>query len=349
MELVKRFAVGGRQTGEHSYVLYSESNNGSPTSGTNIEWRPINSREPLWHLRVARDANNTCDVFLSTNSYLTPLFLKIPSVVMICDLIPFLGFAKPRLRSRVIERLTLKRAVGRASALIAISQSTATDLRRLFPAAAGKTRIVRLAANDRFSDRKAADERGRLQEKYGLDREYVLVTGTLEPRKNLERLVKAYTALPEDFREKFDLAVVGNLGWATGPIVESLESMPQQRIKRLGFIADDELPALYRNCALFCYPSLYEGFGLPVLEAMQCGAPVLTSDLSSLPEVGGDACVYVDPTDIDAIRIGIHDVLKDAGARERMSRRGVERADAFSWQKTAEEVVAACVSAARSV
>ena len=167
---------------------------------------------------------------------------------------------------------------------------------------------------------------------------FVLAVGTLEPRKNLPRLVEAYRALGEELRALHPLVVVGALGWETGETLDALRSLGE-RCTLLGYVSDAALAELYRRCAVFCYPSLGEGFGLPVLEAMAAGAPVITSNLSSLPEVGGAAAEYVDPRDVASIADGLRRVLCDEPRWAQLSREGVERAGEFSWESFAQRVL----------
>jgi alpha-1,3-rhamnosyl/mannosyltransferase len=167
---------------------------------------------------------------------------------------------------------------------------------------------------------------------------FVLAVGTLEPRKNLPSLVAAYTRLDEALQRRHPLTVVGALGWEAGETLAALRSLGD-RSTMLGYVSDAALDELYHRGALFCYPSLGEGFGLPVLEAMACGAPVLTSNVSSLPEVGGEAVEYVDPRDIDSIAAGLRRVLSDAARQTELSEAAVRRARGFSWESFAQEVL----------
>jgi glycosyltransferase involved in cell wall biosynthesis len=164
---------------------------------------------------------------------------------------------------------------------------------------------------------------------------FVLAAGTLEPRKNLPRLVEAYESLGEAVQRAHPLVVVGALGWETGPTLEALQALGG-RCTMLGYVSDAALAELYRRCAVFCYPSLGEGFGLPVLEAMAAGAAVVTSNISSLPEVGGDAVQYVDPHAVDSIAAGLAILLTDEDRRAELGRRARARAAEFSWERFAE-------------
>jgi glycosyltransferase involved in cell wall biosynthesis len=167
---------------------------------------------------------------------------------------------------------------------------------------------------------------------------FVLAVGTLEPRKNLPRLVAAYSRLDEQLQREHPLVVVGALGWETGETLDALRSLGE-RCTMLGYVSDAALAELYRRCAVFCYPSLGEGFGLPVLEAMAAGAAVLTSNLSSLPEVGGDAVEYADPHNTASIAAGLRRVLTDTARRAELARRAERRAGEFSWERFTQIVL----------
>ena len=175
-------------------------------------------------------------------------------------------------------------------------------------------------------------------------RPYVLSLGTLEPRKNLARLIRAFFALVEDRRwPELLLVLVGPTGWKAESLFASLDERPalRDRIVLTGYVPDEDLSALYSGARAFVFPSLYEGFGLPALEAMQCGVPVIASRTSSLPEVVGDGALTVDPADQDALAQAMLDVLSDAGLAEALVRRGLARASQFTWARTVESTVEA--------
>jgi alpha-1,3-rhamnosyl/mannosyltransferase len=318
----------------HELVLYARE---AWPGAADLRWRLIGAPDPLWHLRAALAANRECDAFLSTNSYLTAWALRVPAVLMVMDMVAFEPRFRPQRRAGLIERATLPLATRRAAAFECISGSTEADLVRRFPRVTGRTHVVPLAADARFVPE---GPRARVD-----DRPYVLGVGTLEPRKNLPRLVDAFAALPAATRADRVLALVGPLGWDARETVESIRRH-EPLVRKLGSVTDDELPALYRGADLFAYPSLYEGFGLPVLEAMRCGTPVLTSNVSSLPEVARDAAIYVDPTSTSEIRDGLARGLSDAALRGRLARAGPERASEFSWTRTAADTIAILEQAA---
>jgi glycosyltransferase involved in cell wall biosynthesis len=316
------------------YLLYARTPWQEEALDERFEWRSLEAREPWWHLRAAQRANRECDVFLSSNSYLTTRFLRIPCVPIVYDLVTFDRSMQPNRRSRVIERLTLGPAVRRSPALIAISQATADALAEQCPGARERTVVAPLGVAPALTSGLDPAEAATLP-----PAGFVLAAGTLEPRKNLPRLVEAYRRLPEALRSGHPLVVVGALGWETGATLQALDSLNGQAI-RLGYVSDSALAELYRRCTVFCYPSLGEGFGLPVLEAMAAGAAVLTSDLSSLPEVGGDAVAYANPHDVDSIAAELERVLSDEAGRAELGRRARVRAADFSWERFARITLA---------
>jgi glycosyltransferase involved in cell wall biosynthesis len=323
-------ALAAREDDGHRYVLYARETWAPEELDERFRWHLIDAGDPWWHVRAARAANRECAVFLSSNSYLTAWFLRIPTVPIVYDLVTFEPGMRPNRRSQVIERLTLGHAVRRSAALLAISQATADALIAHFPAAASRTVVAPLGVTSAPAIDVDPAETSALPLPG-----FVLAVGTLEPRKNLPRLVAAYGALDEELQQRHPLVVVGALGWETGETLDSLRSLGE-RAKILGYVSDGALTELYRRCAVFCYPSLGEGFGLPVLEAMAAGAPVLTSDVSSLPEVCGSAAEYVDPHDVASITDGLRRVLCDESRRSRLARKGLERADEFSWERFAQ-------------
>lgn len=303
----------------------------------NVTWREVGGKSVLWHRNVAKRANKECDVYLSTTSYVTPRWLKIPIALVVYDLISFKDFAIPQRRAKAIERATLGPAVEKAAAILTISEATARDLTGLFPAAKGKVTVMPLAADDRFKAAHPKKELDAVRERYGLAKPYVFYAGTLEPRKNLVELVRAYSELPEKLRNKYDLVLAGKKGWDYESIFVAIEQFDlQDHVKHLDYVPDDDLAKLYAAAEVFAFPSLYEGFGLPVLEAMQSGTPVLTSDLSSLPEVGDDAVLYVDPTSDRSVEGGLEKLLSSAALRRTLKASGAKRAKKYSWKRTAE-------------
>jgi len=268
------------------------------------------------------------------NSYITPLFLRIPSAIMVYDLVAFAEFGAAHRRARLNERLTLAPALRRAARVICISEATRAELVARFPAAQPKAGTVRLAAGELFGEELSPAALETVRARHGLERPFVLALGTLEPRKNLPRLIEAFAALPPGLRDTRQLVLAGGEGWGAGPIRRAIDRHGPT-VRALGWVPDEELAALYQSCDAFCYPSLHEGFGLPVLEAMRSGAVVVAAGVPSLREVAGDAAIYADPRDTGAIRTALEAALDPNGRRAELSARARERAAAFSWDEAA--------------
>jgi alpha-1,3-rhamnosyl/mannosyltransferase len=320
---------------DNRYLLYCRRPWDEAALDERFRWVEVGLPDPAWHAAAALRGSRGCDVFLSTNSYLTAWMLRVPSVVLVYDMVAFLPHAHAQKRAARIERATIRPALLRADRLACISRSTESDLLRLFPRAAGKTAVIPLAADARFYQARPSEEvAARHEVSAGA---YVLAAGTLEPRKNLLRLIRAHAALPDELATTHPLLIVGPRGWEEQEILRAAAGSDGVRLA--GFVPDDELAALYAGCSVFCYPSLYEGFGLPVLEAMAAGAPVLTSNVSSLPEVGGNAVAYADPEDEHAIAAGLERLLRSPDERARLAALGRERAREFSWERVARGVL----------
>jgi glycosyltransferase involved in cell wall biosynthesis len=177
------------------------------------------------------------------------------------------------------------------------------------------------------------------RDRMNLPRHFIFYVGSVEPRKNLKSLLLAYIELPEWIRKECKLVLAGTEGWNNGGLIRMLDTLKEDVIY-LKYVNAEELPYLYNLAILFVYPSLYEGFGLPPLEAMACGCPVVVSSAASLPEVCGDAAYYADHRDVYSIAEGMYRVLADEGLRQSLRQKGLQRAKSFSWKKTAEETLA---------
>jgi glycosyltransferase involved in cell wall biosynthesis len=323
----------------HRFHLYCRQPWREIALGESFRWVPIRLPDPAWHLVAARRASRSCDVFLSTNSYLTAWMLSVPCVVVVYDLVAFLPHARAQERAARIERATIRPAIRRAERLVCISRSTERDLLERFPGAVGKTATIPLAAAADFGRQRDRSELDRVAARYGVAAgSYVLSTGSLEPRKNLARLIRAHGALPHELRRSYPLLLVGPRGWDEQEILHAAGERADS-VRLTGFVPEGDLAGLYAACALFCFPSLYEGFGLPVLEAMAAGAPVVTSETSSLPEVGGDAVAYVHPEDERSIASAMERLLRSPDERARLGVRARKRATEFSWDRVARALL----------
>ena len=241
-------------------------------------------------------------------------------------------------------RQALRRSLRFTKRFIASSQSTADDLMRFLGVPSDRIDVIHLGVDSAFAPA-APDAVARVRGQYALPERYFLFMGTLEPRKNVVRLIQAFTqsAAAHDV----DLIVAGRKGWKFRPIVAAAEESPvSSRIRFLDYVAQEDVPALMTACEAFVWPSLWEGFGLPPVEAMACGAPVIASNVSSLPEAVGDAAITVDPMDVDALAEAMRCIVTDAALRDRLRERGRARAGRFTWERTAEQTVASYRNAA---
>lgn len=274
----------------------------------------------------------------------TPNYILMPfpgaAVTTVHDL-SYLHYPQhhPRERIAFMER-QMPRTLAQATMIITDSEFVRRELIDLLGVAAHRVQTVPLGVEDLFHPRSPAELAPALT-RHGLaDSAYLLVVATLEPRKNLLRLLEAYGRLPSILRQCHPLAIAGARGWLTGELERRLDPLERSgQIKRLGYISQEDLPLIYAGAHGFALPSLYEGFGLPVLEAMASNVPVLTSNRSSLPEVAGDAALLVDPENVEAITTGLERLLTDDEWRARAVERGLRQASQFSWQRCVDQTV----------
>ncbi|MGI8990454.1 MAG: glycosyltransferase family 4 protein [Bryobacteraceae bacterium] len=228
--------------------------------------------------------------------------------------------------------------VKRAHGIIVPSESSRNDAIEILSLDPARVKVIHHGISDAYFRNPELSPETRARYKLGraLDRPYVLFVGTIEPRKNLDRLLDAYSALTPEIRNEFELIVAGPVGWASENTIERLKSgLPGTRY--LGYVPEEHLPGLTAGASLFVYPSLYEGFGFPVAQAMAAGVPVITSNNSSLPEVAGDAARLIDPRSTQEIRTALADLLLSPSLRSSMSARGRERAQCFQWTECARK------------
>lgn len=272
-------------------------------------------------------------------NFLAPYFTSVPYVVTIHDMTLELLPRYHTWRKRALTRTLSPGIARRARFIVTPSESARADVARLFGVDPGRIRAIPHAADPRFVPTTDAASRARIRERYGVEDPYLLYVGTLEPRKNLVRTVRAFARIADRFPEH-RLFLAGELGWHANELLETVASLRMgRRVVRLGYVDEDDLPALYANASLFLYPSLYEGFGFPVLEAMACGVPVLTSRTSSLAELAAGAALTVNPFDEREITETMERGLADEAERRRLREAGSHRARQFSWHRTVAETL----------
>ncbi|MGC8879272.1 MAG: glycosyltransferase family 4 protein [Anaerolineae bacterium] len=266
--------------------------------------------------------------------YLMPYWPGLPTVLTCHDIIPLLFPAYFTAWQRLVFHLTHRLALHAAEVVLAVSRTTRNDLVCHLGVATHKVVVIPLAADEHFQPW-SSEKIERVRRTYGLPARYVLYVGSNKPHKNLVRLVEAWAAVAPHRRDLF-LVVAGPWDARYPHARHKAEALGlQERVMFLGTAADEDLPGLYSGALCFVFPSLYEGFGLPVLEAMACGTPVACSNAASLPEVAGEAALLFDPHDIECIRDALMQLLGDVDLRNDFARRGRERAAVFSWQRTA--------------
>lgn len=278
------------------------------------------------------------ELFHSTEHLLMPL-RSAPTVMTVHDLAFKLYPAYHRRLNRWFLNSAMPLFLERATAIITVSESSKRDLMRVYGVPADKITVTYEAASPTFSPA-PAERVAAVRSAYGLPERYLLTVGTIEPRKNLIRLVQALQILRRSDPD-LTLVIVGGAGWLYQDFFELLEKLEEPRSVLLsGFLPDEDLPAVMSGAEALVMPSLYEGFGLPVLEAMACGTPVVSSSASSLPELGGQAARYFDPHDAAQMASVIQTVLADQGLRHEMRRLGMAQAASFSWERTVRETLA---------
>ena len=273
-------------------------------------------------------------VLLTTDSKL-PFFLPKSCVpaLLVTDLAVYRMPAVYKTSRVLLWKLQYHYARKRTALWLAISEFTKREMVEVFGIPAKKIHVVHCACGEDMA-RVEKSEQVAVCETYGLDKPFVLFVGNTNPRKNLARLMQAFDLAKEE-GIPHQLVIAGEQGWKFDR-AEALKGLKHaEDIRFIGFVPDEDMCALYSAAALFVFPTLYEGFGIPVLEAQSCGVPVLTSDCSSLPEVGGDAAVYADPYDVERIRDGMLKLLNDTDYAAALVQKGYENVKRFSWQKSA--------------
>ncbi len=267
--------------------------------------------------------------------YTLPFRLHCPAVVTIHDITFSLHPEWFPWRSRIAFTAVAPGSARRAAHVLTVSECSRRDLVERYALDPARVTAVPLAADPAFRPR-AAGEVAEVGRRYGLRSPYLIHLGSLHPRRNLERLLDALAGLGRESGE-VTLALAGRVERPYRSVEPLIRSRGlRDRVLHLGYAPDRDLPALVSGARALVYPSLYEGFGLPILEAMACGTPVLTSNVSALPETAGDAALLVDPRSTEEIARGIRSLLGDDRLRERLRRAGLERAGRFSWRRTAE-------------
>ena len=330
------------------YILFAANPSRKPlptAPGPNFTWVPTSLSTDwlarLWHraklpIRI-EGWTGPIALLHSPDFALPPVRLETRTLLTVHDLsfVRSPETAAPGLRDYL--NAVVPRCVRRADHVLADSEATRQDLIELYQTSSDKISVLYSGVDARFQPITNTVALARVRKRYALGGDpFILSVGTIQPRKNYGRLIEAFRR--SDIAG-VKLVIAGGKGWLDQPIYEqAVAAGLSARIQFLGFVDDADLPALYSAAALFAFPSLYEGFGLPALEAMACGTPVVTSNVSSLPEVVADAALTVDPLDVDALAHAVSKAMADSAQRKRLAAAGIKRAKQFTWEKAAEQL-----------
>jgi len=271
-------------------------------------------------------------------NYIIPPGVPGKKIVTVHDMVYKACPETVRSRTRHMLDLGLVKSMRRADRIVTDSEFSKSEIIKYYPRFANKIRVVPCGVDrTKFFPVHDDEKFHQIQNQYHLPEDYFLYLGTLEPRKNLGNLIKAYGEFVKSHGHPAELVLAGAKGWLYDGIFRQVQSLKlEHHVLFTEYIADEDLPVLMSQARAFVFPSLYEGFGMPPLEAMACGCPVLVSDTASLPEVTGDSAVLVKPDDIYSIADGMHQLFTDDALRKSLSRSGLKRAEALSWKHSAE-------------
>jgi glycosyltransferase involved in cell wall biosynthesis len=306
-----------------------------------FEWIIFEDRNPgsrlIWEQTLFPQLVKKSGVnLLHSLHYTRPMKLPCASVVTFHDMTFFLYPELHTRAKRLFFPLAIRASARRADALIAVSESTRQDVIRVLGISPEKILTTQSGVDPVFRPINDTVAKGKIAEKYDLPERFILYVGLIEPRKNLPMLISAFKRLI-DSGEDYKLVLVGRYGWMYEELLKQINNLDLEgMIHFTGYVSQEDLPLVYNLSSLFVYPTIYEGFGLPVLEAMACGVPVITTDVSSLPEIVGEAGMLVPVNDVKALYGAMIEVLRDEDLRRKMINKGIQRAAKFTWEQTAK-------------
>jgi glycosyltransferase involved in cell wall biosynthesis len=338
---------------ETTYFLFCDDSDEATLRDLAENFVPVVERSAgyslMEHISIPRQLQRLGADLLHSPHYVVPLLCRKPSVVTVHDCIHLLfpqylstngSFLQKQLAPHYA-KFMIGHAVRKGAAVLTVSDASKRDILRFFPEAdPDKIQVVPNAIDDAILEEPGEEERERVVERYQIRGRYVLYAGNIKPHKNLDRLIAAFGVLKQKpGHEDVKLMIIGDEVNKWGSLRRSVEAAGvRQDVRFFGFVPDHTLSALYRMASVFAFPSLYEGFGLPPLEAMACGTPVVTSKISSLPEVVGDAALLVDPYEVNDIADAMARLLDDERLRAELIDRGKERVRHFSWERSVKAI-----------
>lgn len=277
------------------------------------------------------------DLFFAPDHHI-PYLKHTPVVATVMDLIPLLHPEWASSRLRKVKNFAFKKAILSASHIITISEHSKNDLINHLGMSKDNISVVPLGVDQSFFHRVDALQRKRVLDDYKINEGFFLFVGTLQPRKNLLRIIQAYRSLPEYVRRDHALVIVGQYGWGSDALMQEIDALVGSNEGQwLSFVPQDDLLALMQSACALVYPSLYEGFGLPIVEGFASQCPVITSNATSMPEVAGDAALLVDPLSVDEIAHAMQRLAEDEQLRDTLVERGLKQVKHYTWSASAEK------------
>lgn len=323
----------------NQYLLYTDNNKNPFSNFKNAEIKNIPEKSWKWHFKVKKDLLlQKADLFFAPTSYIIPAFIpkNFPVVITVHDLVAFLFPSTHNTKAVLIERLTLKKALKKANHVFVVSDNTKTDLLKKFKYPQNQVHLVPCAPADFFRKPVPAEELVEFKQKLNLPENFILAVGTLEPRKNFSTLIKSFVIIKRKYPD-YKLVIVGKKGWKYHLIEKTLQHYNLEKdVIFPGYLEDLELQKIYSVAKIFVFPSLYEGFGIPPLEAMASGCPVVSSNVASLPEVIGDSGLLIDPKNAHNLADAVISLIENDKIRAMLIERGYRRVQKFTWENSAK-------------
>jgi glycosyltransferase involved in cell wall biosynthesis len=326
---------------KNEYILYTKEKVPGFEEFDNVKIRQFNLPHLLWHKKVASDTKKEAvDIYFSPSSYITPALLPktVKSVITVHDLVAFLFPTAHNKKAVFLEKLFFKKALKRSAHITAVSTNTKRDIINKFHHDESKISTIFCGAGSAFRPIKKETLRS-FARQTKLPDKFFLAVGTIEPRKNYKRLIKAFAAVSK-VAPNYHLIIVGKNGWQFEEVHEEIrKNYLGKKVHTLGYLSEQSLVKLYNLATALVFPSLYEGFGIPPLEAMSCGCPVIASNTSSIPEVVGDAGLLVNPENPEQLARAMHKLIKDDDLQMNLRNQGLIQARKFSWELSAKKLL----------
>lgn len=329
-----------KRDNKNEYILYAKEGVPGFEQFKNARQKNIEGGGLNWHRKVAKDIKKQkVDLFFAPSSYIIPALLpkSIRKIMVVHDLVAFLFPDTHNKKAVFIERLLLKRSLKKSDYIFTVSNNTKKDLLENFNLEKEKIGITYCSAGDNFKP-VPKEEFITFAQKTNLPEHFFLAVGTIIPRKNYLNLIKAFAIVNEKY-PNYHLVIVGKNGWDYEEVYEEIrKNYLNKKVHVLGYLSEKSLVSLYNLAKAFVFPSLYEGFGIPPLEAMKCGCPVIASYTSSIPEVVGDSALLIDPENHLEIAGAMLKIIKDDGVADKLSSHGLNQSKKFSWADSAEKL-----------